>query len=90
MKDKNCRFISRANSLFVALLFVASLHSSAQSITTPQVRDVVRNGAIKATLPAEQIMHLDVMLPLHKSTQPALMPFSTIFTIQPALHTAII
>jgi subtilase family serine protease len=50
----------------VAMVSVATVDSQAQSVLTRHVREAVRNGLAKPTgqLPADQIMNLDVVLPI--------------------------
>jgi len=50
----------------VAMVSVATVGSQAQSMLTRHVREAVRNGQAKPTgqLPADQIMSLDIVLPL--------------------------
>jgi subtilase family serine protease len=49
-----------------AILSVASVDSKAQSMLTHQMREAVRSGAVRSigNLPATQVMHLDIVLPL--------------------------
>ena len=50
----------------VAILLVATMNADAQSVLTRHVREVVRNGSAKSVgrLPANQILHLNIVLPL--------------------------
>jgi kumamolisin len=50
----------------VAMISVSTIGSQAQSFLTHHVRDAVRNGEAKSvgSLPATQIMNLDIVLPL--------------------------
>src|SRR5215472_10170971 len=53
---------------FVAVAFLSAVNitSQAQSFSTHHVRDAVRNGSAQhvGQLPADQVMNLDIVLPL--------------------------
>ena len=50
----------------VAIVSVATTSSQAQSVLTHHVREAIRNGQAQSLgqLPADQIMNLDIVLPL--------------------------